>query len=124
MTSLMKRQFQSIPSIIATMLVAFAGLAKAGGTAAAEPPATLSKRVTFSDLNLDTQAGANALYARLRYAAGEVCEPYEGQDLSRHRVWKTCVDQALAAAVAKINKPRVTALHNQNASRSGSNGNS
>jgi len=124
MTSLMKRQFQSIPSIIATMLVAFAGLAKAGGSAAAEPPATLSKKVTFSDLNLDTQAGANALYARLRHAAEEVCEPFDGNELSRHSMWQRCVGNSLAAAVAKVNKPKVTALHNQSANHSGSDGNS
>jgi UrcA family protein len=124
MTSLMKRQFQSIPSIIATMLVSFAGAEKAGAPAPATPPATLSKKVTFSDLNLDTQAGANALYARLRRAAEEVCEPFDSQELGRHRVWRMCVDNALASAVTHINKPKVTALHNQSANHSGSDGNS
>ena len=126
MTSPMKRQsqLQRIPPLIATLLVAFAGLAKAGGTAAAEPPAALSKKVSYADLNLDSPEGAHVLYARLRYAAEEVCEPFDGRELSRRNIWRTCVSHALASAVAQVNKPRVTALHNQSVNHSGSSGNS
>jgi UrcA family protein len=126
MTRPVKRQsqFQSLPSLIATLLVAFAGFAKAGGAAAAEPPAALSKKVSYADLNLDSQEGAHVLYTRLRYAAEEVCEPFDGRELSRRSVWRTCVSNALASAVAQINKPKVTALHNQSVNHSGSNGNS
>jgi UrcA family protein len=126
MTSPMKRQsqFKSIPSLIATLLVAFAGLAKAGSSAAAEPPAALSKKVTYADLNLDSQQGANALYVRLRRAAEDVCEPFDSKELSRHSMWRMCVRNALTSAVAQVNKPKVTALHNQSVNHSGSNGNS
>jgi UrcA family protein len=118
------RQSRFASSLIATLLVAFAGLAKAGGAAAAEPPATLSKTVAYADLNLDSPEGANALYARLRHAAEEVCEPFDGGELSRHNVWRLCVGKTLASAVAQVNRPRVTALHNQSVNHICSNGNS
>jgi UrcA family protein len=118
MTSSMKRQSQSIPSLIATALVAFAGLAKGGGVQAAEAPETLWKTVTYGDLNLDTQEGANALYTRLRHAAEAVCSPFDSLDLGRKNVWRTCVGRTLTSAVAQINKPRVTALHKQSVSHS------
>lgn len=122
MTLDMKRRFPAIPSILVTALVAFAGLSKGGAADAADASTPPSKTVTYGDLNLDSTAGANALYARLRRAAEEVCSPFDSRELSQRRVWQTCVDRALTTAVVQVNKPKVTALHNQ--TRSGGNGNS
>jgi UrcA family protein len=109
-----KNQRKSIASIIATTLV----FAAASSALAAEPSDRLTKRVTFGDLNLESQEGAKVLYARLRFAAREVCSPLESRELSHGSAWKACFNDAMESAVAKINKPLVSALHNQSAGRS------
>jgi UrcA family protein len=106
---------KSIVSIIATTLVVFAA---ASSALAAEPSDRLTKKVTYGDLNLESPEGAKALYARLRFAAREVCSPLEGRELSHGSAWKVCVNDAMESAVAKINKPLVSALHNQSVGRS------
>jgi UrcA family protein len=112
MKSAIKAQFVSLPSIIAaTTFVALACIAHAGTAQASESP--LTKKVVYQDLNLDSEPGAKALYARLLFAAKEVCTPYESIELSQRRIWQTCVDNAMASAVKEINKPMVTALYSQ-----------
>lgn len=73
--------------------------------------------VTFGDLNLDSQQGTKALYARLRNGAEDVCSSFEGRDLFFKRLWQTCFDQAVAAAVVQVNKPSLTTLHSQTVKR-------
>jgi UrcA family protein len=73
--------------------------------------------VAFGDLNLESQQGAKALYARLRNGAEDVCSDFEGRDLFFKRLWQTCFDQAIAAAVVQINRPRLTTLHSQTVKR-------
>jgi UrcA family protein len=114
---------QPIASIIAITCVALASATSAGRALAEQPSETMSRVVTYGDLDLDSVQGAKVLYARLRYAAQDVCSPLESKELSRKHVWQTCVGNALESAVAQINKPTVTALHNQSVNRS-SNGNS
>jgi UrcA family protein len=75
-------------------------------------PDPLTTVVAYEDLNVDTTAGAKALYSRLRAAAKEVCAPLEGRHL-RRSLWQGCFDNAVTAAVVQVNKTRVTALHNQ-----------
>lgn len=101
----------SITSVIAAVVVALGGAVIGGTAQAADTDQPLARAVTYGDLNLDTQEGAKALYARLRYAAMEVCSPLEARELSRHQVWERCVNSALTSAVGKVNKPTVTALH-------------
>ena len=91
------------------------------GTAhASEPVAVgnaLSTNVQFGDLNLDLPAGARILYARLSEAARIVCSPLEGRDLATTMKWHVCYDSAISAAVAQIDKPMVTQLHDGSANR-------
>ena len=101
----------SITSVIAASIVALGGAGIGGAAQAAEPEQTLARKVTYADLNLDTQEGAQLLYARLRYAAMDVCSPLQDRELNRHRVWEQCVDSALSSAVRQVNKPTLTALH-------------
>src|ERR1700722_10749514 len=122
MTNAIKNQSQAIASILATAIVAFAGVSKGGAAMAAEP-VTYSKRVTYGDLNLESAEGASVLYARLRRAAREVCSSLDGRELTLWSAWETCVNDALNSAVTQVNKPTVTALHNQSVNRAG-NGNS
>jgi UrcA family protein len=67
--------------------------------------------VRYDDLNVDSAQGATILYRRLRSAAQRVCAPLEARELSRRRVWQSCVDTALSSAVGHINRPMLTALH-------------
>jgi UrcA family protein len=101
------------------MLAGFTALAciAHGGTVVAQPAQPLTKIVAFGDLNLDSAQGAKILYSRLRYAAQDVCSPYQSDELAGKRVWQTCVENSLSDAVGKINKPQVTALHNKAAGR-------
>jgi UrcA family protein len=119
MKSAIKIRSQTIASILATAIVAFAGVSK-GGTALAAEPVTYSKTVTYGDLNLDSAQGASVLYARLRHAAQDVCSPLESKELTLRSAWQTCVSNALTSAVAQVNKPNVTALHIQKINRAGS----
>jgi UrcA family protein len=119
MKSAIKIQSQTIASILAAAIVAFAGVSK-GGTAMAAELVTYSKTVTYGDLNLDSAQGASVLYARLRHAAQEVCSFFDSKELALWSARQTCVNNALTSAVAKVNKPNVTALHNQKINRDGS----
>ena len=73
--------------------------------------------VGYGDLNLDSQQGARVLYARLRNGAEDVCSSFEGRDLFFKKLWQTCFDQAVAAAVVRVNKPGLTTLHNETVNR-------
>jgi UrcA family protein len=108
----------TLPSMIATALVAMTCASLVTTAQASEPGQPLTKRVAYSDLNLDSEQGANLLYVRLRLAAQEVCRPYEGAELPRHRIWQVCVDRAIAAAVGQINRPMLTAVHHRGINRS------
>jgi UrcA family protein len=116
MQTSIKIQSRSTPSM---MLAGFAALACVahGATVVAQPAQPLTKIVAFGDLNLDSAQGAKILYSRLRYAAQDVCSPYQSNELARRRVWRTCVERSLSDAVGRINKPQVTALHNKIARR-------
>jgi UrcA family protein len=106
---------KSNTAVIATTFLAL-GYAMSGGSANAETSQPVTKRVAYGDLNLDSQAGAKVFYARIRSAAESVCSPLEGRELALQRIWHACIDDALATAVAQVDKPNVTALHNQDVS--------
>jgi UrcA family protein len=72
--------------------------------------ASRSMKVSYSDLDLSTQAGAATLYNRIRGAARQVCG-YEGVTYTDHSSWKRCFNGAVGNAVTKVNSPRLTALH-------------
>jgi UrcA family protein len=81
-------------------------------SAAGEPGNEPAKRVVhFADLDLTGNAGVAVLYARIRYAALEVCEPvYDNRwhsIIARNR----CMTQAIARAVADVNAPMLTSYH-------------
>jgi UrcA family protein len=67
-----------------------------------------SRRVNFADLDLTNSAGAATLYARIKSAARQVCQP-EYNWLSKLRTLADqCTDQAIARAVADVNAPELT----------------
>jgi UrcA family protein len=96
----------------------FATTALGGSVLAAEAPKYDTAIVSYGDLNLESKAGARALYARLRNGAEDVCSSFEGRDRVFKRLWQTCFDQAVAAAVVRVDSPELTSLHKQTVRRS------
>lgn len=78
---------------------------------AASPLDVPSKAVRFADLDLSRYVDASILYRRLQGAAGSVCAPLDGLDLFSHRLFKTCMTDAVAAAVERIGRPALTRYH-------------
>jgi UrcA family protein len=71
----------------------------------------LTKVVSYADLNLNGEPGAQTLYGRLRMAATQVCTPFRGNSLSERTHWSECFNLALARSVAEIDAPMLTAYH-------------
>jgi UrcA family protein len=84
------------------------------GAFAAQPEADASMRraVSFSELDLAHRAGVATLYARIKYAAHDVCKPYFGEWMLEHLAsTRACVENAVARAVADVNSPALTSYH-------------
>ena len=102
-------------TLVPLMLLGAAAAAPAIASAAA-PVASPGDKITQStvvryyDLDLSKPADAARLYARIRHAAARVCPSSWGDSPQRD-----CYDAAVAAAVARINKPLLSARHQQHA---------
>jgi UrcA family protein len=112
-----KTQSISAAGILAVGFLILGCVAMDGNVQAAEAKYD-SAVVAFGDLNLDSEQGAKALYGRLRNSAEDVCSSLEGRDLAFKKLWQSCFDSAVSSAVAQINRPGLTTLHNQTVSRS------
>ena len=113
MTTKIKSQSKSITSVIVASLVMLSWAACSPQALAADDIVIGVKKVNYGDLDLDTEAGARVLYRRLRQAAGEICTSIESMDAVLRATWSACYHNAMTSAVASVNKPRVTVLHNQ-----------
>jgi len=115
--TIIKTQSISAASFLAAGFLILGCLAMDGSVQAAEQQYDRAI-VAYGDLNLDSEQGAKALYARLRNGAEDVCSSFEGRDLAFKKLWQSCFDSAVASAVAQINRTGLTTLHNQTVSRS------
>lgn len=87
------------------VLVMAARVQAAEGT----PP---SEVVRYADLDLATGAGIRTLYSRIQRAADSVCEPFASSGtLIPSAAWRSCFNQAVAAAVRHVDRPLLTAYH-------------
>jgi UrcA family protein len=91
---------------IAMVLVSVATVSAASTLEAPE-----QRTVKFGDLNLATDSGVAQLYARLRSAAREVCEPVDVWNLTALLASKDCADRAVEQAVDDINVPLLKTYH-------------
>jgi UrcA family protein len=73
----------------------------------------LSTSVHYGDLDLGNAAGLEVLHRRLRQAAAAVCRPLEGAELTRRRQYRDCREQALAAALGRLEDPERVAVHSR-----------
>ena len=102
--SLSKRCFIAI----ATCSVA----ALSGAAVAADRPGDVpTVTVSYADLNLDRAEGAATLYRRIGAGANDVCRTLKSRELKRELQWARCIRKATAEAVAKVDKPVLTAYY-------------
>jgi UrcA family protein len=112
-----KSQIISTASILAASFILYAGAAMGGTAQVAGAQRYDRALVAYGDLNLDSPQGTKVLYARLRNGAEDVCSSIDGRNLFLKRLWQTCFDQAVAAAVVQVNRPGLTTLHNHTVNR-------
>jgi len=98
-------------SLVTAALIVIGMTAGIGTLHAHDAPDALTQKVAFSDLNLDSDAGAKVFYMRLAAAANQVCAPLARRDLMLAPKWQSCYDNALGAAIASVDKSKVTALY-------------
>jgi UrcA family protein len=68
--------------------------------------------VSFADLNLSKQAGAETLYGRLKTGARQACGGSQDfRNIGIRRLTRQCYNEALSGAVQSINNETLTNLH-------------
>ncbi|HUL19218.1 MAG TPA: UrcA family protein [Steroidobacteraceae bacterium] len=93
-------------SLTALALAASACLAPGAQAEAAAAP---TLKVSYRDLDPNSEAGAQLLYHRIRGAAQFVCGE-EGRSLDEQLAWKRCVHTAMSDAVQAVHSPQLSAL--------------
>jgi UrcA family protein len=104
--------------------IAVAAFAFAAASAQAETQQSIelapSVSVQYAAEDLETDKGAENVYRKLRKAARRVCGIDGGfLNLSEKTIAKQCVEDTLASAVRKIDRPMLTALHDSNGRKVG-----
>lgn len=92
------------------MLIALAPLLLSLPTVANAETVSRPMAVSAAGLDLTTTAGASTLLERAREAAERACRVDEKWDRLSND-YRRCREDAVAAVVAKIDSPTVTALH-------------
>ncbi len=103
-------------SLLATIVVVALGapaIASAGNMNEVE---NVSVRVSYADLNIENERDAQSLYRRLKQASKQACDYHGGLfnagSLNRLTETRRCYEEALSAAVEKIDNEMVTNIHN------------
>jgi UrcA family protein len=97
--------------------LALASTGLACGLARAEPPSPQFETVVvrYSDLDLDKQNGAEALYRRIKIAARQACGAAAIEDLAVFARYRECYGAAVANAVTAVKSTRVSELYRDEA---------
>ena len=82
-------------------------------------PAPPAITVRFGDLNVSTADGVRALYARVRGAASAVCHSSPEWYPTEWWAYKDCYRATTDSVVARLNIPKLTALHLETTHREG-----
>jgi len=110
-----KTNIQAIRAVAICTAVAL-GFSAAGASAATSKIQFVSDGVNkyvvrYSDLDLSKIDGAAALYSRVSYAAAIVCNSLQSRNLGIAAKYQACVAQAIANAVAGVDRPLVSQYH-------------
>ena len=99
--------FSNKPICLTLVLLATALVNHAG---AAEPPDNTVRQtvVNYSDLNLNSPAGAATLYSRIAHAADRVCPSSGRETLLTEASRKRCTTDAIRRAVETVNARELT----------------
>jgi UrcA family protein len=92
-------------------------LGAAGLTQAAAPVIGPDVTVRYADLNINTAAGAEQLYERIRRAAARVCPVEEPRPLAEHAAAMRCRNEVVAQAVSRVSSAQLTAVYAARAHR-------
>ncbi len=90
--------------------VAVAAFGFAGQTLADQPE---TRAVSTASVNFTDEAAVKSFYARLRGAAKEVCDSYSTNPVVAQKD-RACVNQIMAQAVQKMDRPLLTAMYRSN----------
>lgn len=92
-----------------TMMMSALVLAILPAHAALQPARSVV--VSYADLDLSRSNGATVLYRRIRSAAETVCATLNDRNLGVHAHFEACVQSAIGAAVAEVNRSTLTAYY-------------
>lgn len=102
----------STPSTARRGLIAaaiFGALVSSFSAVCAADPSSAGITVKYSDINLASPSGALVLYDRIRTAAQSACSYFWFEtDAAEAR----CVQNTIASAVTKVNRPALSAVYN------------
>ena len=87
------------------------GLAAAAHGATAQSADTTSVKVSFRDLNLNSEAGARTMLRRIRNAAGTICGAEPTDPFQRMQSYAPCVSGITDLAVADLHSSMVSSLN-------------
>ena len=107
---MLMHQSLSAPVRVVGMALTIAAASLLANVAAAKDDA-VSAVVGYSDLDLTQSADATRLYSRLKYVSQKVCASYASRELRMQRLHAACMDDALSAAVEKVNDTKLSSLH-------------
>jgi UrcA family protein len=71
-----------------------------------------ARTIHYSDVNLNTQAGAEVLFKRIRRAAELVCGDVDSRQLKEAAAARACIEQAVIGSIRAVNNPRLTNTYN------------
>lgn len=94
-------------SILATLAAGLLCSTLASSVLAGDATAVPSMAVKYSDLDLQTDAGQQALQQRFSFAARSVCPGHSSSDLATRLTAKRCIRQALGRAKADFSAQQV-----------------
>lgn len=110
-------------TFLATAIAAFAfAAANAQAETQAQQSVELAPQmsVQYAAEDLETDKGAENVYRKLRKAARRVCGIDGGfLNLSEKTLAKKCVEDTLASAVRKIDRPMLTTVHDSSSRKVG-----
>jgi UrcA family protein len=101
----------NMKAAVGSALCAMLSVSLSAPAGAGEPTEAPRRVVKFADLDLNHGAGVAELYARIRAAARDVCEPLIASDLASTIGARACVAQAIERAVAEVNAPQLTSYY-------------
>ncbi len=107
----MNKTTSAVVRIIAIGIAATLAYTATAGSVVSTTDAKLQYVVRYSDLDLSKTQGAAALYARLRHAARAVCAPGESREMGRAEIFRACMNESIASAVSKVDRPLVSQIH-------------